>query len=68
MSIIWRIIGAVSIILGQWSRRKITNSRKNNRKILEHLGLAKHMHSTTVLPNAWGLEAYTLRKFLRSTI
>ena len=36
MSIIWRIIGAVSIISGIIGKKKKRNSRKHNRKILEH--------------------------------
>jgi len=38
ISIIWRIIGAVSIILGIIGKKK-RNSRKHNRKILEYNGL-----------------------------
>ena len=35
MGIIWRIIGTVSIILGIIGKKK-RNSRRHNRKILEH--------------------------------
>jgi len=36
MSIIWRIIGAVSIKLGIIGKKKERNSREHNRTILEH--------------------------------
>ena len=36
MSIIWRIIGAVSITLGIMSKKTKRNSKKINGKILNH--------------------------------